>query len=278
MNIAAAFRNLSQQLTNIYGEREAANIARIVFEDAFGIRNTNRKEPFRPDQLQGITKRLLAGEPVQYVLGQADFYGLKVSVTPDTLIPRVETEELVLEILQGHGMNTERSVLDIGTGTGCIPLALKQQRPNWAATGIDVSRGALAVAEKNAQQLGLSVMFRLADILEEKDQQALPAFDIIVSNPPYIPPSESRLMPGHVLQHEPHLALFTGTEDALVFYRTITRFAAAHLAPGGMLYFELNEYNGSQVLDYVEKQGFREVLLKKDMNGKIRILSARRPG
>jgi release factor glutamine methyltransferase len=278
MSIATAYRQLSQRLTKIYDEREAQSIASIVFEDIFGIRNINRKEPFSADLLDPVAERLLAGEPVQYVLGKADFYGLKITVTSDTLIPRAETEELVFEILGNHGPHPSRTVLDIGTGTGCIPLVLKHQRPAWHVTGADVSPGALAVAQDNAKQLNLNVMFRLANILEAKDQASLPYYDIIISNPPYIPPSESRLLPSNVLQHEPHLALFTETEDALVFYRTIAQFAAQHLNPQGMLYFELNEFNGDEVLECVESQGFECIELKKDMQGKIRILSAQYPG
>lgn len=278
MSIATAYRQLSEQLTKIYDEREAQSIARIVFEDVFGIRNVNRRELFPADLLGPLAERLLAGEPVQYVLGKADFYGLKIAVTSDTLIPRAETEELVFEILGSHDLHLSCSVLDIGTGTGCIPLVLKHHRPAWQVTGADVSPGALTVAQDNAQQLNLDVMFRLANILDAKDQASFPYYDIIISNPPYIPPSESRLLPPNVLQHEPHLALFTETEDALVFYRTIAQFATQHLNPLGMLYFELNEFNGYEVLHCVESQGFKCVEIKKDMQGKIRMLSAQYPG
>ncbi|MEQ8703708.1 MAG: peptide chain release factor N(5)-glutamine methyltransferase [Phaeodactylibacter sp.] len=280
MKTAKAYRHLFQQITGIYEEREARNIARIVFEDAFGIHNLNGEDLFPADltkQLQVIAQRLLKGEPLQYILGQADFYGLKFFVTPDTLIPRAETEELVYEILQEHVAGTARSVLDIGTGTGCIPLVLKQERPQWAVTGVDVSPDALKVAHRNAAHLGLSADFQLANILEEAAWATLSTYDIVVSNPPYIPPSEARLMPEHVLQHEPHLALFTDTEDALVFYRAIARLARQRLAPGGKLYFELNEFNGYEVLSLVESEDFKDVELRKDMSGKIRILSARQP-
>lgn len=277
MKIANAYRGLVRQITAVYDEREARNIARLVFEDAFGVRNLNRDDGLTPEQvfkLQEITQRLTDGEPLQYVLGQADFYGLKFRVTRDTLIPRAETEELVYEILQDHPAGPVRSALDIGTGTGCIPLTLKHHRPNWSVEGLDVSQSALKVARQNAAQLGTAVNFLQADILDEGNWPQFPVYDIIVSNPPYIPPSEAKLMPQYVLEHEPHLALFTATEDALVFYEAIARFAKIHLSSGGMLYYELNEFNGAEVLKIIEGQRFAEAGLKKDMSGKIRMLSA----
>ncbi len=277
MKIAHAYRGLVHQLTAAYDEREARNIARLVFEDAFGVRNLNRENDLPPEQtskLQDISRRLINGEPLQYVLGQADFYGLKFRVTPDTLIPRAETEELVYEILQDHPVGRGFSALDIGTGTGCIPLTLKHHRPNWSVTGLDVSKHALKIANLNATQLGTVVNFMQADILAEESWLQFPVYEIIVSNPPYIPPSEARLMPQHVLKHEPHLALFTATEDALIFYDAIARFAKAHLSPGGMIYYELNEFNGADVLRIVENQGFTAAELKQDMSGKLRILKA----
>ncbi|KGE85775.1 MAG: peptide chain release factor N(5)-glutamine methyltransferase [Phaeodactylibacter xiamenensis] len=277
MKIANAYRGLVRQITAVYDEREARNIARLVFEDAFGVRNLNRDDGLPPEQvfkLQEITQRLTDGEPLQYVLGQADFYGLKFRVTRDTLIPRAETEELVYEILQDHPAGPVRSALDIGTGTGCIPLTLKHHRPNWSVEGLDVSQSALKVARQNAAQLGTAVNFLQADILDEGNWPQFPVYDIIVSNPPYIPPSEAKLMPQYVLEHEPHLALFTATEDSLVFYEAIARFAKIHLSSGGMLYYELNEFNGAEVLKIIEGQRFAEAGLKKDMSGKIRMLSA----
>lgn len=277
MNIGNAYRGLVHQLVAAYDEREARNIARLVFEDAFGIRNLNRADELpegEAAELQKITHRLIHGEPWQYILGQADFYGLKFRVTPDTLIPRAETEELVYGILQDHPPESHRSALDIGTGTGCIPLTLKHYRPDWEVTGLDVSLKALEIARQNAVQLEKPVQFDQADILDEKSWARFPVYDIIISNPPYIPPSEARLMPKHVLEHEPHLALFTDTEDALIFYLTIARFAAKHLTPGGMLYFELNEFNGTEVAKVVDRQGFDQVELRQDMSGKIRMLRA----
>ena len=280
MKISQAFNTLVRKLANHYEEREASNIARIVFEDAFKIRNTTAVGSLPPEdqqQLEVIADRLTKGEPWQYVLGEADFYGLKFLVNENTLIPRPETEELVYEVLDAHSKERIRSVLDIGTGSGCIPLTIKHNRPEWSVTGIDISHGALDTARQNAIRLNLEVDFRKVDILDKVAQAGLPTYDIIISNPPYIPPSESKLMPKHVLAFEPHIALFTETEDALVFYRSIAQFAFKHLTAGGGLYFELNEFNGDKVLQLVHQEGFIQAQLKQDMNGKTRMLQAVKP-
>ncbi|MBV6652581.1 MAG: peptide chain release factor N(5)-glutamine methyltransferase, partial [Mameliella sp.] len=186
MKISQAFNTLVQKLANHYEEREASNIARIVFEDAFKIRNTTAADNLPPEnqqQLEVIADRLTTGEPWQYVLGEADFYGLKFLVNENTLIPRPETEELVYEVLDAHSKEHIRSVLDIGTGSGCIPLTIKHNRPEWSVTGIDISQGALDIARQNAIRLNLEVDFRKVDILDKVAQAGLPTYDIIISNP-----------------------------------------------------------------------------------------------
>ncbi|NRA50662.1 MAG: peptide chain release factor N(5)-glutamine methyltransferase [Phaeodactylibacter sp.] len=280
MKISQAFSTLVHKLANHYEEREANNIARIVFEDAFKIRNSTADGSLTSEdqqQLGVIADRLTKGEPWQYVLGEADFYGLKFLVNENTLIPRPETEELVYEVLDAHSKERIYSVLDIGTGSGCIPLTIKHNRSEWSVTGLDISQGALDIARQNATRLNLEVDFRKVDILDKVAQAGLPTYDIIISNPPYIPPSESKLMPKHVLAFEPHIALFTETEDALVFYRAIAQFAFKHLTAGGGLYFELNEFNGDKVLQLVHQEGFIQAQLKQDMNGKTRMLQAVKP-
>ena len=256
----------------MYGDPEARSILRIVYEDVLGLYSLQR--PLTAEQeakLRPIQQRLLSGEPLQYVLGQADFYGYKFMVSPAVLIPRQETEELVQMILDQHGKQPLR-LLDVGTGSGCIPITLKLKRPAWQVEAVDVSLEALQIARLNAERLGAEAGFQQYDILDTAQWPVLPQYDIIVSNPPYIPPSETKHVPPHVLQHEPHLALFTETEDALVFYRTIATFAQQQLRPGGWLYFELNEFNGEQVLEVVEKQVFKLVELERDLNGKWRML------
>lgn len=256
----------------MYGAPEARSILRIVYEDVLGLYSLQR--PLTEEQeakLWPIQQRLLKGEPLQYVLGQADFYGYKFKVGPAVLIPRQETEELVHMILQQHG-NKPLRLLDVGTGSGCIPITLKLKRPAWQVEAVDISPEALQIAADNARRLEADVRFQQLDVLDAANWPALPPYDIIVSNPPYIPPSETKHVPPHVLQHEPHLALFTETEDALVFYRAIAALAKQQLQPGGWLYFELNEFNGEEVFEVVEKQGFEAVRLEWDLNGKSRML------
>ena len=271
-NSKSIAQQLLEGLTDLYGAPEARSILRIVYEDVLGLYSLQR--PLTEEQeakLWPIQQRLLKGEPLQYVLGQADFYGYKFKVGPAVLIPRQETEELVHMILQQHG-NKPLRLLDVGTGSGCIPITLKLKRPAWQVEAVDISPEALQIAADNARRLEADVRFQQLDVLDAANWPALPPYDIIVSNPPYIPPSETKHVPPHVLQHEPHLALFTETEDALVFYRAIAALAKQQLQPGGWLYFELNEFNGEEVFEVVEKQGFEAVRLEWDLNGKSRML------
>lgn len=277
--IAEAFRQLQQGLAGRYGEREAENIARIVFEDALSLYPPQGRAPLTEAQhrrLRRAAARLQQGEPVQYVLGRADFYGLKLKVSPAVLIPRPETEELVHWVLEKEPADA-LTALDIGTGTGCIPLSLKKHRPDWALSAVDVSQAALATARENAALLGLAVAFQQLDVLQETQWAQLPVFDLILSNPPYIPPSQASLMPDQVLGYEPRIALFTESEDALEFYNAIGRLARQKLKEGGRLYFELNEFNGQQVAEAIERQGFDAVELQHDMSGKLRMLRALAP-
>ncbi|MCO6478737.1 MAG: peptide chain release factor N(5)-glutamine methyltransferase [Phaeodactylibacter sp.] len=278
MTIQQAYHQLLTALEPLYGSGEARSIARIVFEDAFGIHNFNRKDTLSPEQqtrLLAITTRLLAHEPVQYIIGMADFYGLRLKVDPHVLIPRPETEELVLWMLE----TLERmplKVLDIGTGSGCIPVALKKERPEWEAWAVDISREALELARENARLNGVEVYFLKLDILDETQWARLARFDAIVSNPPYIPEREASIVPENVRSYEPHRALFVGDEDPLVFYREITLFASRRLTPGGWLFFEANEFNAGEVLKIFENQGFEDMELKEDLSGKERMARARK--
>ncbi|MCB9265355.1 MAG: peptide chain release factor N(5)-glutamine methyltransferase [Lewinellaceae bacterium] len=267
-------------LEPLYGPGEAKSITRIVFEDAFGIRNPNRKEALNPEQqkrLNEISARLREQEPVQYILGEADFYGLRFSVDRRVLIPRPETEELVhwmLETLKGPPLR----VLDIGTGSGCIPVTLKKHRPKWDVWATDISPGALELASENAARNGVEARFQQADILEEAQWVKFGRFDAIVSNPPYIPEQQASLMPENVWRYEPRQALFVENEDPLLFYHTISRFATRKLLPGGWLFFETNEFNAGEVAKILVEQGFMQVELKLDINGKERMARGQWPG
>lgn len=282
MTVEAAFQNMVQSLSEYYGQGEAHSISRIVFEDAFQLYSFSSLKDFPPKYAslyQEILQRLLKKEPVQYILGQADFYGLKFKVSPATLIPRQETEELVYWIIETCKQKnlTNAEVLDIGTGTGCIPITLKVKLNTFYAKGLDVSEKAIEVARKNAVLNRVEVAFKKADILNRKNWQELGEYDLIVSNPPYIPHKEQSLMPEHVLAYEPGLALFVEDDDPLIFYKAVTDFAKAHLRANGWLFFECNEYNAVEVLAYIKQQGFQEAVIQQDMMGKDRMIRARKP-
>ncbi len=263
----------------MYDPYEARSIARIVFEDALGIPgNRPEFEELNEAQLvhlELITKKLLTREPLQYVLGQADFYGLKFSVTPAVLIPRQETEELVAWVLETLKKQPDcQHVLDIGTGSGCIPIIIKKRRPDLSVAALDVSLEALAVAQQNAALHHVTIDFIECNILHHTAWQLFSKYDCIISNPPYIPLQESALMPPHVKDFEPTLALFVNDENPLVFYDAIADFSKIHLNPGGYLFFECNEFNAKKVAQILDKKGFNDVILQKDLNGKDRMIRA----
>ncbi len=275
MTIKAAFEQTKVALQLQMDDREALSILRILFEDAFGWTSDQPSRPFltnEQEKLDHIVARLQANEPIQYILGEADFYGLKFDVSPAVLIPRPETEELVYQILERGKGKTWKEGLDIGTGSGCIPITLKKNRPDWNLSGMDVSEEALAMARQNALKNHVAVTWIAQDVLNEETWSSLRSFDFIVSNPPYIPYGEKKVMPAQVLDYEPQLALFVENENPLVFYRKIHDLACLKLAPGGGLFFELNEFNAKAVEDLVDTRFFSSVNLLSDMQGKDRML------
>jgi len=275
-SIAAMFRSLTAGLEPLYGPGEAVSLARIVFEDAFDIRDLNSSRPFPEAGLarfEEIVKRLQQNEPVQYILGQADFYGLKFEVNPQVLIPRPETEELVewvLESCRGVDMEGKR-LLDVGSGSGCIPIIIAKKIPSLQVVSVDISPGSLEVAKRNAVRHKAEIEWRTADFLDEETWTSLGRFDLIVSNPPYIDPSERGLMPANVLQFEPHLAFFT-TSDPLEFYHALARFALENLSEGGKIFVECNEFRLENVVSAFRKKGFSRIERRADIHGKPRIL------
>jgi release factor glutamine methyltransferase len=277
------FDDLITALTPRYGDVEARSIARIVLEDAFGTKQYTTfqlKETMEISEYDRIKTALINGVPLQYILGVADFFGLKFKVTPAVLIPRQETEELVDLIIQylKKQENSSARILDIGLGSGCIGITLKRKLPNIELYGIEKSSAALAVAKENASQiLGNSSLghFMEADILTD-DFNDLPMFDVIVSNPPYIPRHEMAVMPAHVLEHEPELALFVEGDDPLLFYRAIVLFVQQHLKTGGALFFECNEFNAREVVMLLKENGMTNVVLQKDIGGADRMVMGRR--
>lgn len=278
MLVRQAFEELTGALTSIHGEREATNLARLVLEDGLKLspaRGDILMDANSVQRFREIFQRLLQHEPLQYILQEAPFYGLVLKVTPDVLIPRPETEELVYWAKEKAGTRITGTALDIGTGSGCIALGLKKLLPDWQIHACDVSPAALGVASENASTLGLPVHFHLVDILQTSTESSLPpVLDLLISNPPYIPPGEKKYMPPHVLDYEPHLALFTPEEDPLVFYRAIVRFAAKHLHKAGWLLMECNEWNAEQVLEMLHHSGFQNAEIGLDMQGKKRMVCA----
>jgi len=273
------FNHIRQQLTPLYENREAHAIALRVMEDGFGIppidiyadkvRHFSAEEMRR---LQAILERLTGGEPLQYVLGTAWFAGRKLHVGPGVLIPRPETEELVDWVAAEWGKGAPR-ILDAGTGSGCIALALADRLPAAHIEAWDISPAALAIARRNAAERGSGVAFKLRDMLAAPP--AATHFDVIVSNPPYVRENERAAMTPQVVRHEPASALFVPDSDPLLFYKALARLARTCLRPGGCLYLEINEALGPETLQTLKAGGLRDLRLRQDSFGKDRMASAR---
>ncbi|MFD0962792.1 peptide chain release factor N(5)-glutamine methyltransferase [Pseudofulvibacter geojedonensis] len=219
-------------------------------------------------------------KPIQYILGETSFYGLTFKVTPKTLIPRPETEELVDWIINDQLTinNNQLTILDIGTGTGCIPISLAKNLPDTNVFAVDVSKEALLIAQENAVNNEVKVEFVEQNILEHNliDESHLLSqkFDVIVSNPPYVRELEKHEIKKNVLAYEPHLALFVEDTDALLFYREIANYALTHLTKNGSLYFEINQYLGKETVELLQGIGFSQVELRKDLSGNDRMIKA----
>ena len=221
-------------------------------------------------QWEQLQLDLLRQQPIQYLLGQTEFCGLKFEVAASTLIPRPETEELVALIVKDHPQFAGR-ILDIGTGSGCIAISLAHQLPNAQVAAIDVSHEALAIATKNAIHNNVKVEFMLQDILQTNGLGA--SYDIIVSNPPYVRELEKKEIQPNVLEYEPHLALFVSDDDPLLFYRKIAQLAQKSLLPNGKLYFEINQYLGKETVELLSDMNFTAIQLLKDFYGNDRMVS-----
>lgn len=222
--------------------------------------------------LDKALERLKKEEPIQYILGKTEFYGLPFKVNENTLIPRPETEELVEWILEEINVNDKRNILDIGTGTGCIPISLKKNLPNSNISAIDVSEEALEIAKQNAKLNEVEISFINEDILKTKRLNGM--FDIIVSNPPYVRELEKVEIKNNVLKNEPHLALFVKDDNPLLFYKKIADLAKSNLTKNGLLFFEINQYLGSETIDMLKSKGFTQIELQKDMFGNDRMIKA----
>jgi release factor glutamine methyltransferase len=296
MKIGEAESWLSNGLDSVYGRDESTGIASMVMEELTGmdrgLRSMNRGRALEAEQLETLAvmaKRLQASEPVQYVLGSCWFAGLRLFVNPSVLIPRPETEELVdwiVRDLEAKGLpvfdkgptdadeTTRLKILDVGTGSGCIALALKNRMPRAEVWGCDVSEEALNIARRNGSELDIRVDFQGIDFLDEVRQKLLPTVDVLVSNPPYIPRRDAAQMHANVLDHEPHLALFVPDEDALLFYRALARFGHKRLYSGGLLYVEIHEDLAAGVDELLRNEGYTNITIRRDMQGKERMVRA----
>ena len=281
------YNELWRQLAEIYDEGEAKAIARMVYEVRYGLtlsdiylgKDTQLSAACQTE-LEEIAKRLLQGEPIQYVLGQADFCGRTFMVNEHVLIPRPETEELCQWIKSTQkGRFFLCTLLDIGTGSGCIAITLAAEMPQSEVTAWDISADALAVARENARRHNVHVSFEQVDALHLTSDilhQTSVVFDIIVSNPPYICNKESKTMEANVLEHEPHTALFVPDDDPLLFYRAIAKYGQTALKEGGWLYFEINPLYAESLRDMLNMMSYHDIEIKTDAYGKQRMIRAKR--
>ena len=272
-----------EQLSPIYPMQEIESISMLIFEKVLGLSRIqirlNQNETVSAanlTQIKEIISRLIQFEPIQYILGETEFYGCTFKVDPSVLIPRQETEELADWIVRDN-KHLNPAILDIGTGSGCIPISLVKNLPGASADGWDISPYALLIAEENALKNKVKVSFQCVDILNPVAARHHEKYDIVVSNPPYITISEKALMHKNVIQFEPHLALFVPDSDPLVFYREIADLAVTELKPGGHLYLEINEQFGNETLKLLRIKGFNHLILKKDINGKNRMIKGAKP-
>ena len=306
--------NFHQSLDLIYGKDEVAILFFLCIDFHLNISKTdytlNRDfsiQEEKQNELNYLLNRLLQQEPIQYILGETEFFGLKFKVTQDVLIPRQETEELVdwvvrsLKFEVGSGKFEDRSsklnriedvtssaveksldlnsrirILDIGTGSGCIAISLVNELPNVEVYALDISKKALEIAKSNAKLNNVKINFIEADILDENileypDLKDI-TFDVIVSNPPYVRHLEKEDIKPNVLEHEPHLALFVEDNNPLIFYDAIARFAKQKLIDKGLLFFEINQYLGKETVEILKNNSFKDIELRKDLSGNERML------
>jgi release factor glutamine methyltransferase len=273
-----SFEYIKQSLNQAYTAREAQQLAVQALQHVAGLspaailtcKDTILSEHQR-NEIAGIVRRLQKSEPIAYILGETKFYALPLLVNPHTLIPRPETEELVDWIVRDHKNKSPR-ILDIGTGSGCIAVALAKNIAESKVSAMDISAEALNIAEKNAEINKVEVKFIKADILHSPFSILHSQFDIIVSNPPYVCEREKADMQDNVLLYEPHTALFVPDDEPLKFYRAIAAFALAHLSVGGSLYFEINRAFRQEIYEMLDEMGFSGIELRKDFYGNDRMI------
>ena len=283
-NLVRDIRNhYCEQLCSIYDKNEANTMIITLLEYYFNI--TRVKIALEPElrlsesemlKIHFAVKDLLKSKPIQYIIGETEFCDLKFKVNENVLIPRPETSELVRQIAnsQQPTANSQLSILDIGTGSGCIAISLAKSLPESKVSALDISGKALEVAKENAINNNVNITFIHDDILSSRNKIET-KFDVIVSNPPYVRELEKAEMRDNVLNWEPHNALFVSNDDPLIFYRSILEFAKTHLEENGEVWFEINEYLGKEMIDLCKSFGFSDIEIFKDFRGKERILRAR---
>lgn len=281
MTVNETTRWLRSHLIPIVGEGEATAVGRLIFYALKGweatdlvIHAADEVSPFIEKRIEEILSRLTGHEPIQYILGHARFFGMDLEVNRSTLIPRHETEELVDIIILDAGNRADLSVLDIGTGSGAIAIALSRNLRFPEITAIELSQEALATARRNAERLHAQIKFFHADIFDRNLPLTSDSFDIIVSNPPYVTRKEMKDMEPEVIDHEPHSAIFVPDEDPLLFYRRIAEFAIEVLNEEGKLYFEINPLYASETRKMMESFGYSDIEIIKDISNRNRFLKA----
>lgn len=283
------YQQLWRQLARVYGEGEAKAIARMVYEVRYGLSFSDllmgRDASVSQTDVEQIAERLMRQEPVQYVLGQADFCGRTLVVNSHVLIPRPETEELCRWIVSAcadvrTGAGDDFQVLDVGTGSGCIAITLAAEIPMAKVTAWDISEQALAVARENACRAMVDVSFNQVDVLDmpsaSRDGSVTSEYDVIVSNPPYIVDKERAGMAPNVLEHEPHTALFVHDDDPLLFYRVIAGYGQKALKEDGWLYFEINPLYVDALRELLGAMSYHDIMVMTDQYGKQRMMRAQR--
>ena len=269
---------IDKSLEELYTSSERKLIASLLIEKIIGLKQevqfVNKNTKFSEEQcaqLVSFIERLKKNVPLQYILGKTEFYGLKFLVDESVLIPRPETEELVEWIILDNINKSNISLLDIGTGSGCIPIAIGVQLPHSSLHAIDISDNALKTAKKNSERHNIKVNFHQKDVFTWNTEDM---WDIIISNPPYIPEKEKQNMDDNVLLYEPHEALFVPDDKPLMFYKQIAEFAIGHLNSHGKLYFEIHYDKGKEIVQLLNDLGFINIQLRKDISGQNRMVKA----
>ncbi|HZY38603.1 MAG TPA: peptide chain release factor N(5)-glutamine methyltransferase [Mucilaginibacter sp.] len=279
------FSTWHEALKRLYDVNEAEAITLLAVSEITGLSKAKIKafpeEKIAAEQsawLSDILSQLKTGKPIQYILGKTEFYGLPFKVNPSVLIPRPETEELVEWVIASvapqQGWGAVASILDIGTGSGCIAISLKKHLPAFQVTAIDISEEALKTAKENAKLNNVEIDFIKADILNTKSEIVNRKSEIIISNPPYVTLHDKTRMHKNVTDFEPHAALFVPEDDPLVFYKAAADFAVKNLVPNGLLFFEINESYGEEIVELLTIKGFKNIELRKDMSGRDRMIRA----